>query len=190
MTKLTVLGIDPSLSNFGYAKGQLDLDTGILSDVAISLVESPPMDKKQSKQVRKNSQDLIRSQIHFKALKAITDGVDLIFVEIPVGSQTARAMTSYGICIGLLASLNDNAMIQVTPSEVKVAATGKKTASKKEMIDWAYNNYPDAGWKHKKEKGEYSLVNSNEHPADALAAIHAGVRTDQFKQIRLAYLAK
>lgn len=97
-------------------------------------------------------------------------------------TNKTRSMASYGVCIGLIASI-EKAMIQVTPSEVKVAATNKKTASKKEMIEWATGAYPDAGWFTKKQKGVVSFIDKNEHPADALAAIHAGAKTDQFKQL-------
>ena len=82
-----------------------------------------------NKTVRKNSDDLNRARKHSEILKEILKDVDIVMVEIPVGSQTARAMASYGICIGILSQI-ETAMIQVTPTEVKVAATGNKTATK------------------------------------------------------------
>jgi hypothetical protein len=70
----------------------------------------------------------------------------------------------------------------VTPTEVKLAATGNKNASKQEMIDWAVEAHPEASWLRHKRKGVMELTAANEHLADALAAIYAGVLTDQFKQ--------
>lgn len=178
---LRVAGLDPSMSNFGMVKGNLDLTTGVLSDLQLVLQSTSP--DSSNKTVRKNSQDLTRARQVSAALVEFLNGVDMVFVEIPVGSQSARAMASYGICIGVLSHVS-NPMIQVTPSEVKVAATGLKTASKQQMIDWATTRYSEADWITKKVKGITTFTNANEHLADALAAIHAGVLTDEFKQAR------
>jgi len=91
-------------------------------------------------------------------------------------------MASYGVCIGILASMK-KPLIQVTPNEVKLAAVGKKTATKEQMIEWAINKYPTAPWLTRKFKGQITHVKSNEHLADATAAIHAGVKTDEFKRM-------
>lgn len=109
-------------------------------------------------------------------------------VEIPVGSQSARSMASYGICIGVVASI-DKPLIQVTPAEVKLVATGSKTASKDDMIKWATEMYPEGQWLTTNKKGVVSFVNKNEHMADAIAAMHAGVKTDQFKGMLSAFRA-
>jgi Holliday junction resolvasome RuvABC endonuclease subunit len=110
---------------------------------------------------------------------------DIICVEIPVGSQSARAMASYGICIGVLASIN-KPMIQVTPTEVKVAATGNKSATKREMIIWAFSQNSSLKWLTRTTNGDNILIDKNEHMADAMAAIKAGISTDEFKTILLS----
>ena len=104
-----------------------------------------------------------------------------MFVEVPVGSQSARAMASYGVCIGLLAALSDKPLIEVTPTEVKLAAVGSKTASKQEMISWASDLYPHLNWI--KSRGKSELADKNEHIADAIGAIHAGILTDEFARL-------
>jgi hypothetical protein len=126
------------------------------------------------------SLDLKRAEVLYTNLHEALRGVDLVCVEIPVGSQSARAMASYGMCIGIIASIKQP-LIQVTPTEVKQAATRSKTATKAEMIKWATDTYPDAPWLTVRRKGALEYVAKNEHLADALAAIHAGVKTDQFK---------
>jgi Holliday junction resolvasome RuvABC endonuclease subunit len=180
---MLIAGIDPSLSNFGLAKGTLDLSgTPTLASIdALELVNSQA-DKTSAKSVRKNSDDLRRARALYDGFQEFIKDVELVFVEVPVGSQSARSMASYGVCIGLLASIN-KPLIQVTPSEVKLAAVGSKTASKAEMINWATNLYPDADWIRHKSKGEMVLSNKNEHIADAVGAIHAGILCDQFKQM-------
>ncbi len=178
---LTVAGLDPSLRNFGMVKGVLNLMSGTFTISKMEIQETAA--DSRNKAVRKNTQDLHRARLITQAMNSFLIGVDMVFVEIPVGSQTARAMTSYGICIGVLSSVTCS-MIQVTPSEVKVAATGNKVATKAEMITWATGRYPDADWLTKKQKGVLSFIDKNEHLADALAAIHAGVKTDEFNQAR------
>lgn len=181
MAKLTVVGIDPSLRNMGFSKGVIDLDTGDIVSVDLVLVETEA-DKKNAKVVRKNSDDLERARLLHEAIQKHTKGYSIAFVEVPVGSQSARAMASYGICVGVLASC-PIPMVQVTPNEVKMATVGIKTATKEQMIEWASQTHPTAPWLTVKRKGVIEMVNKNEHLADATAAIHAGVLTDQFRQL-------
>jgi len=180
---MRIAGLDPSLSNFGMAKGNLDFDQGFpVFDLAELFLQESKSDKANAKVVRKNSDDLNRARSLHDAMQEFTKDVDLVIVEVPVGSQSARAMASYGVCIGLLSSIAQP-LIQVTPTEVKLAAVGSKTASKAEMITWATDMYPEANWLRHKQKGEWKLGNKNEHLADAVAAVHAGLATETFKQM-------
>lgn len=179
MSIVNVVGIDPSLNNFGFARGTVNLDSYEVEIENLHLAQPDKADKVTKKVVRKNSDDLRRARHLHKALQEQTKGAHLAIVEVPVGSQSARAMASYGICVGVLASCGIP-MIEVTPSEVKLIAVGSKTASKQDMINWAGQMYPDANWLTRKLKGKTVMTNSNEHLADAVAAIHAGVITEQF----------
>lgn len=176
---MKIIGLDPSLRNFGIVEADLDIDTFKFKVTNMRLIESEDNAKKQ-KTVRKNSDDLRRAKLLHDGFVDACKGASFAFVEVPVGSQSARAMASYGICIGVLAAC-PIAMIQVTPTEVKLAGTGIKTATKDEMIEEAVKQYPDAKWLTRKSKGELVLMNDNEHLADALFAIKAGMQTDQFK---------
>lgn len=173
-----VFGLDPSLNNFGVFSGLLDLTTGYLTEPFVYLSQLPK--DKPNKSVRQNSKDLQSARFHADNLRTLIVNLqpDIICVEIPVGSQSARSMASYGICIGIIAGLT-TPLIQVTPIEVKLAAVGSKTATKSEMIKWAVGEFPEAAWL--KHGGK--LTANNEHIADALGAIYAGVKTDQFKLI-------
>lgn len=176
---MKIIGVDPSLRNFGIVSAELDIQTMKFKITDMNLVESEDNAKKQ-KTVRKNSDDLRRARLlHHGFVEACQDA-SFAFVEVPVGSQSARAMASYGICIGVLSAC-PVAMIQVTPSEVKHAMTGIKTATKDEMIEAAVNAHPYAKWMTRKSKGETVLMNDNEHLADAVGAIQAGLNTDEFK---------
>ena len=172
-----IAGLDCALKNLGIAKVKYDLQNKLIVPYHISLIQT---EKSTNKQVRVSSDDFSRATVLAKSLKEIETEVDFWIGEIPSGSQNARANTSFGIAIGVMASLNKS-FIQVSPSEVKMAVIGRKTAPKHEMIDWAMKTYPALDWKTKRVKGVTTPVNENEHMADALAVIHAGVETPEFK---------
>lgn len=177
--KMNVIGVDPSLRNFGIVKAEIDLSTMQFRVTGMNLVESEDNAKK-AKTVRKNSDDLRRARLLHEGFTEACKDASFAFAEVPVGSQSSRAMASYGICIGVLAACPIS-LIQVTPTEVKLAGTNIKSASKGEMIEAAVNEHPYAPWLTRKSKGELVLMNDNEHLADAIFAIKAGIATDEFK---------
>ena len=185
MNKVRIVGIDPSLRNFGIVKATLDPHTLEYTVDDLFLVGTESQDKKV---VRKNSDDLRRGKLLFDGLTEACRGASLAIAEIPVGSQSARAMASYGVCVGVLAAC-PIPLIQVTPTEVKMATVGSKTASKNEMISWATEKFPAAPWLTRKVKGKVDLISANEHLADAVAAIEAGVLTAEFARMMMMYKA-
>ncbi|MGZ8172973.1 MAG: hypothetical protein ACXWT0_03795 [Methylobacter sp.] len=167
------------MSNLGVCKATISED-GLIVPKEVLLIQPPKADTQTKKQVRKNSDDLRRFRwLHDELHKVIKD-CHIVTVEMPVGSQSARAMASYGGCVGVLASVS-KPMIEVTPIEVKMAGAGIKTATKQEMIEWALAAHPEVNWKTRKLKGKSVITNDNEHLADALATIYAAVKTEQFR---------
>lgn len=79
-----------------------------------------------------NSDDLRRASEIWRVAKPIIDKANMVFCELPVGSQNSRSQTSYGICIGVLACV-DKPLIQVTPNEIKHFVGNKLTTSKKRL---------------------------------------------------------
>lgn len=182
MPNISVVGFDPSLRNWGIAKGTLCLHTMKLTIPSVDVI-NPVLPT--GKQVRQNSKDVESAFQLAEGAIAAAKGAQAIFVEVPVGSQSARAMASYGICAGVLGSLRAMGIpfFEVTPTEVKLAAVGNKTATKKQMIDWATAQHPEANWPYYRRNGEQLISEAKgEHMADAIAAIYAGLRTPQFKQ--------
>jgi Holliday junction resolvasome RuvABC endonuclease subunit len=184
--KIPVVGFDPSMSNWGIAFSYLDLETGYLDDPCLSIV-STEADK--CKQARVNSSDLQRAEQLAVIALAEARKAKVVFVEVPVGSQSARAMASYGVCVGILGTIRAEGipLIEVTPTEVKVALTGKKTATKNQMIDAALELYPDSNWPRYEQNGKGftkgDIHSKAEHAADAIATIHAGVHTPMFRNL-------
>lgn len=178
--EIPVVGFDPSLNNWGIAEARLDLETGFLSIPTLTVIQTEPEGGK--KKVRVNSSDLRRAgELAEGAFKA-AEQAKVIFVEVPVGSQSARAMASYGTCIGILGSLRAKGMeiIEVSPDDNKKVFTGVKNASKDQMIAEAYRLYPTANWPM---RGGKVIASKAEHMADAIAAIHTGVQTPVFQNL-------
>jgi Holliday junction resolvasome RuvABC endonuclease subunit len=173
MARIQVVGVDAAFSNMGFAIADIDLISKKILVKDIKLVKTESM---SGKSVRKSSDDLRRAKQLQAALVANSDHCYVAFVEVPHGSQSARASWSLGIAVGVLSSC-PIPIIQVNAEQVKMASIGKKTASKMDIINWAYKLYPDLPWLKSKDR----LIQANEHMADAIATLHAGVLTDDFK---------
>lgn len=178
MTVITVLGLDPALRNVGVALAKIDLKESTIEFTEVKLIETTV---DTTKSIRKNSEDLERARHIHKELIPFIQQADILSVEIPVGSQSARAMCSYGVIIGLLGSIT-KPLIQVTASEVK-SVTGNKNATKQQVIDYCVAEFPKLKWLTVKRNGKLTLVSKNEHIADAICAVMAGLNTDQFKML-------
>lgn len=176
--KIPVAGFDPSLDSWGIATGLLDLQEGFLSDLELAVVETAADTRKQ---VRVNSSDLARANILAESALRAARNAKAVFVEIPVGSQSARGMAAYGICVGILGVIRAEGipLIEVTATEVKRALHGSPNATKKQMIQAAVDTYPDASFPSRNGK----ILAKTEHTADAIGAIHAGVITPVFQQL-------
>jgi Holliday junction resolvasome RuvABC endonuclease subunit len=178
--QIPVLGMDPSLRHWGLAEANLDLTDGVLSTPVGSIVEPTNL---TGKNIRVNTNDQwLAEQLSIPVLEACRKA-KAIFVEVPVGSQSARAMASYGICVGILGAVRALGIpyIQVMPAEVKRVFTGRVTASKKQMIEQLIEFYPDVVLPKGKAPNKYG--DKSEHIADATAAIHSGVLTSEFQTL-------
>ncbi len=184
MTKIRIAGLDGSKANFGISLLDLDINTMELTVADLILVKTQ---KTKNKQVRMSSDNLRRAQEVAVPLRNALKGCTTAFVEVPSGGQSYDAVLGFGTVIGLYASI-EIPVVEVSPSETKLAAVGTKTASKEEMIEWAIENYPDAPWRMRKLKGEMVPVKDNEHLADGVAIAHAGLKVPSFQQT-LAILA-
>lgn len=82
-----------------------------------------------------------------------------VIAELPTsGSQNARAANQMGIALGIaacLASLLEVPVEWATPTEVKKATTGKKNASKDEMMDTIRKAFPNCDFPKTKTHFEH-----------------------------------
>ena len=176
--QIPVAGFDPSLTHWGIAEGTLDLETGVLERLVLETIETS---KSKDKQIRTNSSDLQRAEDLAVQVIACARRNKVIFVECPVGSQSANGMKAYGVVIGILGAVRALGIpvIEVTALESKKVFTGDKNATKQKMIDTAIELYPEANFPM--YRGQ--VAKNAEHVADAIAAIHSGVHTPMFKNL-------
>ncbi|QIW87275.1 holliday junction resolvase [Agrobacterium phage OLIVR1] len=133
--QIPVLGMDPSLTNWGLASVELNLTTGIPTTPFLQLIEPKDL---AGKNIRVNSNDLWRAEQLAQVVLPACQKAKVIFAEVPVGSQSARAMASYGICVGIMSVIRAVGIqiIEVAAIDSKKALTGKATATKQ----WEYRS--------------------------------------------------
>lgn len=182
MGKILIAGLDGSLRNFGVATAWLDLDTLALEIKDLVIIKT---EISKEKKVRSSSDNLRRALEIKNGVHPALKGVTTAFYEVPSGGQDYKSVLGFGIVIGTYAGLPVPG-IEVSPYETKLGAVGTKTASKDEMIEWAFEKYPTAPWRvydkngPKWKKGE--PTKDNEHVADAVAIMEAGIKTPSFQQ--------
>jgi Holliday junction resolvasome RuvABC endonuclease subunit len=184
--EIYVSSFDPAFANFGMALFKADLSKLHLESLDLDLIDLKLIKTERgvSKQVRQNSDDLRRAREITDQFQNFAKRSRIGFTEVPSGAQSARAAYAFGLTVGIIAA-SPIELIQVQPFETKLATVGTKTASKEEMIEWAVEKYPEGPWIRNTRNGKNhgKIVDANEHLADAVAVAHAGIKTDQFKQL-------
>lgn len=182
-TKLKVVGLDPSMSNCGVAIGYASLDTGHMTIPEMYVVS--PDKQKDNNKLRQSEKDLAAAKELYSGISKHIHDADIVCIEVPYGSKSARAMMNVGMCTGVLGSLNQDAnFIFVTPQMSKKLVGGVVTVTKREMIAWASAQHPEAPWP--RHRGEITITKA-EHMADAIVAIYAASQTKQFKTLIQEY---
>jgi len=170
--KINVVGMDPSIRNWGYAMAVLDTETLEIAVQSLDLSVT-------AKESAKAADGFRRSRLHMARMRKNTADASICFAELPTGSQSASAAKAIGVCVGIMAAV-EIPLICVSPNDVKIATVGKRTATKSQMINWGLRRHPEASWMMRKSKGTLVPVAANEHLADAIGAIYAGLLTDEF----------
>lgn len=177
---IKVLGMDPSMSNWGISCG-VYVD-GVITINHVDVIQTQLV---KAKGVRPSSLDIKRAAMVLEGILPYVEQADAIFVEVPHGSQSSSAMKSYGMCITALAALRVGGYDFYELNNVQIKAVtgrpprGEDRAEKKDMIEWATATHPEAPWSLHNGKINSSKV---EHQADATAAIHAGIKLPAFQQ--------
>lgn len=170
-----MVGIDPSLRHTGLAVASVDEDLpGVVTPFDLRLVETVAADYPG----RKSFDDLDCAGALFGGIEGFlvehaVGADDVVVVEVPSGTQSARASWSLGIVLGIVAAVETRfpgIFVRLTPRQVKQHFTGNPTATKETMIETAVSRHPELPWLYHHKR----LVAKNEHLADALAVLFCG----------------
>lgn len=172
---IKAIAIDPAFANMGLARVSIDTQSSKVACDDLKLIRTEQLDLKV---VRKSSSDLSRARVLSQALTEWCYGSTIAFAEIPSGAQSAAAAKGLGIAVGVIAGC-PLPLIEVSPTEVKRLFGEKGPVSKAQIITWAMKTWPQAPWL--KHKGKVTLA--NEHLADALAIVMAGMKTQEFQRL-------
>lgn len=185
--KIRVVGMDPSTSHWGCCRATIDVDT---LEVAVEDFMLYNTESESKKGVMKQSDDLRRAKVVREGMIAACAGVSIVMAEIPFCNPGGYASANFnsGLVTGVLSSL-ELPLIQVFPLDVKIALSGHKSACKEEQIENGMKKHPDAPWLMRTLRGKRVPTKANEHLADALGSVYAGIKTEQFKQILSVYRA-
>lgn len=184
-----VLGLDPGLRRTGYAVASIDpVARSILDVLNIGVLETFPLGRRG---IRKTSEDLRRAKEQADGLRRVLKRtpVDLIAAEMATTTPYTLATFSFGVMVGILASLGPP-IVELLPHEVKIAATGSARATKSEIIAWALTqpssqtlDWPTSTRRNRLDlayQGRFVTLQA-EHPADALATVAACLGSEQFR---------
>lgn len=183
--QIVVVGFDPSLRNWGIAKGvYIPAEKRLIVNHLDVIRPVIPADKG----VKPNAKDVAAAEQLAHGACSVMEGVQAVFIEVPHGSKSSRAMASYGVCVGVIGALSTSGIpiYQVSEADVKKATTGNRKAEKQETIEWAMGRHPEAPWPMQKQLGITSVVAGRaEHMADAIGAMYAGIASKPFQQALL-----
>ena len=166
-----------------YFKSRRFYSTDCNSILHLETLSTKPTDH-ESHPVWKGYKELVRANSTlFRLIELLKEyNPDHICGEVPLGAQSASAAKALGIATAILsavAALNvDVPFYPTKPNWVKHDTIGKEKAkefkgSKRVMIDWAFEKYPDAPWRINKSTGQ--PMANQEHVADAIAIIYSGI---------------
>jgi Holliday junction resolvasome RuvABC endonuclease subunit len=179
---MIVMGLDGSLQNFGIAIAKIDpVKLRIIDILELKLSKTH-----KNSAIKRADDDMERFKQHWREILAIGEKYDpqMVFGEIPSGSKDVRAAFAFGGVTAMLACIaTEIDVVTVTPMQVKVASTGVKHADKEDIIEAMYHCFPNAEWLVSKKPNAMNiktpeglfLMNANEHLADAIGVIKAGL---------------
>ena len=178
------MSLDPSLTNTAVVWGELDLKTDKLNQLGYELINTS---KTTLKSIRASSDLVRRCRTLNEKLHPLIENYNpsIVFVETPSGSQNYSGAISYAVSCYLIGTINP-APIEVTPLEVKMYSVGKGTASKKEVMNYCLNKFPNFPYELKKDG---TLVETKmEHVCDSIAASVAGTKSKEYTQLKKLFL--
>lgn len=187
---LVMLGIDPGLSNTGFAIAEVDIERQkILKTIELGTMTT---ERETNVKIRRTSDDYRRARSLHRQLSTICERhqISVAAAEMATTSKFNRPSLNFGIMLGVIASF-DFFLIELLPRDVKKAVTGDRDAKKEAIIRWALETTrdDDVKWPTSSRQNRMDLnyrarhvTLAAEHQADALAVIHAALQSEQLQE--------
>jgi Holliday junction resolvasome RuvABC endonuclease subunit len=186
-----MLGIDPGLSNTGYAVALVDPKARkIVKTLELGTILT---ERETNKTIRRTSDDLRRARKIHRELREVVDrhAISLAACEMQSTTPYKRISLNFGVTLGVIASF-DFYLVEMLARDVKKAVTGDRDAPKEKIIRWALEltRGDDVRWPTSARQNRMDLsyrarhvTLAAEHQADALAVIHAALQSDQMQDL-------
>lgn len=135
----------------------------------VTVIRSGVIETKRGDEMNAADDNLRRArEVHERLVRAIEEfKPSIIYGEAMSHPRDSRAAAMLSMSWGIVAAVAARYGIpieQAGPMPLKASITGKRTASKDEMIAAVRAIYPEVAWERRKDL--------HEHQADAVAAIH------------------
>lgn len=174
---MRILSIDPSLSNTAIVA--LDTDGKTVKPVGYILSQTKP----QKKGTPVMPHRFERCKQHFENIDLAIRMYkpDVVFFEYPTGSQSSAAAVGVGVSLSICAYVSSMLPTHgFKASQVKKKVNGTNSASKKEVISYVNNRYPNF-LPTKNKKGDINEGKA-EHIADAIVIAEVGIEEIKINQ--------
>ena len=172
-----VVGVDPGFATFGVSVVQLLPDRERVLDTAVLRTEKAH----RKLTVRASEDNARRARELAFALSARLDRYRPVAVCAETMSWPRNASSAAKVALGwgVLCALLDSRripLVQASPQDVKKAVTGRKDASKDEVVLAVEARYPEVEWP--------SQSTLQEHAADAVAVVVACLDSEVIRLLR------
>lgn len=169
-----VLGVDPGLANLGLAVLRLSSSSRSGTVELLRALKTKPPQKRRRLLQADADADRLRYLLGCIRETMEEHRPAVVVYEAPVGGRSARGVKSLAYVVGSLVTLCDERslpLLSVSPTDVKVEATGIRNASKEAVVEAMRKRFPSDCWAD-------VLPSAVDHAADALAAAASALRSD------------
>jgi Holliday junction resolvasome RuvABC endonuclease subunit len=166
---IRILAVDPGFCHTGIVA--MELQSGVWRPVLLETVTTEP--PKEKSKLLKGDCDFARLLMTADRMLAEAPKARGLLAELPPGgAKSAAAQRAMALASGLLAGLVASLRLPyelVQPGDVKKSVTGKRSASKEEIMDWAGRQWPEETARFASKRAASGWTAEFEHVADALA---------------------
>ena len=181
-----LLAVDPGFCHSGCARMRYQDGEWAVDELLVINTE-PPRNKLK---LLRGDADFSRLLETCRHLRTMSKGCLCLLAELPPGgAKSASALRAMSLATGALAGVVGCLGLPyelVQPGDVKKAACGKRSASKEEVMEWAWTKYPEAAKPWRSGRSASGFNGEFEHAADALAVFEASRHGVLVRQIELS----